>query len=190
VCQGHYLRLLFLTQDGPIEMAGNIIPAIATTNAIIAGLIVLQALHVLRLSAARARDLNGSAADTGGLKNLVMQTKSMQTIGSSNVIAPNPACGVCRDLYVTLRCDPAKVTLGQVMRGVLGEDSMDPREVAIYEAQRVLYDPDFEDNLDSTLESLGCTLGKFISIVDEDDELQTIAVALAPLPCVPTYTIS
>ena len=29
-----------------IEMAGNIIPAIATTNAIIAGLIVLQALHL------------------------------------------------------------------------------------------------------------------------------------------------
>ena len=32
------------------EMAGNIIPAIATTNAIIAGLIVLQALHLLRKS--------------------------------------------------------------------------------------------------------------------------------------------
>ena len=31
-------------------MAGNIIPAIATTNAIIAGLIVLQALHLLRKS--------------------------------------------------------------------------------------------------------------------------------------------
>jgi ubiquitin-like 1-activating enzyme E1 B len=29
-------------------MAGNIIPAIATTNAIVAGLCVLQASHVLR----------------------------------------------------------------------------------------------------------------------------------------------
>ena len=35
---------------GYAEMAGNIIPAIATTNAIIAGLIVLQALHLLRRS--------------------------------------------------------------------------------------------------------------------------------------------
>ena len=34
----------------PTEMAGNIIPAIATTNAIISGLIVLQALHLLRKS--------------------------------------------------------------------------------------------------------------------------------------------
>lgn len=32
------------------EMAGNIIPAIATTNAIVSGLIVLQALHLLRKS--------------------------------------------------------------------------------------------------------------------------------------------
>lgn len=31
----------------PLAMAGNIIPAIATTNAVIAGLIVLEALKIL-----------------------------------------------------------------------------------------------------------------------------------------------
>ena len=36
------LKLLF-----PAAMAGNIIPAIATTNAVIAGLIVMQGLNVL-----------------------------------------------------------------------------------------------------------------------------------------------
>jgi hypothetical protein len=32
----------------PLALAGNIIPAIATTNAVIAGLIVMESLKVLR----------------------------------------------------------------------------------------------------------------------------------------------
>ncbi|RXW14381.1 hypothetical protein EST38_g11468 [Candolleomyces aberdarensis] len=40
-----------------IEMAGNIIPAIATTNAIVSGVIVLQALHLLRKSRDELRNV-------------------------------------------------------------------------------------------------------------------------------------
>ena len=45
----HLLSVLILSCESIIaEMAGNIITAIATTNAIISGLIVLQAFHLLK----------------------------------------------------------------------------------------------------------------------------------------------
>ncbi|KAF8154730.1 hypothetical protein B0H34DRAFT_717633 [Crassisporium funariophilum] len=147
------------------EMAGNIIPAIATTNAIISGLIVLQALHLLRKSHAQ-------------LRNVHLQFKPAVPLSAIRLSAPNPECGVCRDTYALVLCDPARARLGEVVRGVLGEE----REVSVYEDKRVLSDPDWEDNFGSTLESLNVTRGKFLSIVDEEGEWNTISIALGVLP--------
>ena len=65
-------------------MAGNIIPAIATTNAIIAGLIVLQALHLLRRS-------------YNALRNVHVQFKPSMPLSAIAMCPPNSFCGVCRD---------------------------------------------------------------------------------------------
>ncbi|CDO73925.1 hypothetical protein BN946_scf185016.g82 [Trametes cinnabarina] len=160
------------------EMAGNIIPAIATTNAIIAGLIVLQAFHLLRRS-------------YSSLRNVHVQFKPSMPLSAIAMCPPNPACGVCRDTYTEVLCDPARVRLKQVVDGVLGRDGdadMDgsaderPQEVSVYEDKRVLSDPDWDDNNDRTLESLNVTRGKFLSIVDEDGEYATIQVAIGALP--------
>ncbi|KAI0368576.1 hypothetical protein BV20DRAFT_969185 [Pilatotrama ljubarskyi] len=155
------------------EMAGNIIPAIATTNAIIAGLIVLQALHLLRRSYAL-------------LRNVHVQFKPSMPLSAIAMCAPNPACGVCRDVYAEVRCDPARVTLREVVDGVLGRsgegEGEGPEEVSVYEDKRVLSDPDWDDNNDRTLESLNVTRGKFLSIVDEDGEYATIQLAIGVLP--------
>lgn len=155
-------------------MAGNIIPAIATTNAIIAGLIVLQALHVLRKA-------------YNALRNVHVQFRPNLPLSTINLSGPNPKCGVCRDTYTQVLCDPARVTLGEVVRGVLGEGGgegkgVGMREVSVYEEQRVLSDPDWEDNYERTLESLNVTRGKFLSIVDEESEYATIQVAIGALP--------
>jgi len=149
-----------------LEMAGNIIPAIATTNAIISGLIVLQALHLLRPAFA-------------SLRNVHAQFKPSAPLSAIKLSLPNPHCGVCRDAYSLLRCDPSRVTLAELLEGIL--DGSD-REVSTYEDKRMLSDPDFDDNLDRTLESLGVTKGKFLSIADEDGELETITLAICPLP--------
>lgn len=156
------------------EMAGNIIPAIATTNAIISGLIVLQALHLLRRSFT-------------ALKNVHLQFKPAVPLSTINLCPPNPKCGVCRDTYTKILCDPARVRLGEVVDGILGDgDGEDggtgKREVSVFEDKRLLCDPDWDDNLDRTLESLNITRGKFLTIVDEDGEWGTIAVALSVLP--------
>ena len=157
-------------------MAGNIIPAIATTNAIISGLIVLQALHLLRRS-------------FSALKSVHLQFKPAVPLSTVNLCPPNPKCGICQDTYTTFSCDPARVTLGEVVDGILGDgDGEDggtgKREVSVFEDKRLLCGPDWDDNLDRTLESLNVTRGKFLTIVDEDGEWGTIAVALSVLPCV------
>ncbi|KAG6868585.1 hypothetical protein C0993_000850 [Termitomyces sp. T159_Od127] len=149
------------------EMAGNIIPAIATTNAIVSGLIVLQALHLLRR--------NYSA-----LRNVHLQYKPSVPLSTITLSKPNPGCGVCRDTYALVLCDPSRTLLGDIVKGILGANS--DREVSVYEDKRVLSDPDWDDNLERTLESLNVTRGKFLSIVDEEGELGTITIGLSVLP--------
>jgi ubiquitin-like 1-activating enzyme E1 B len=156
----------FIDRVNYTEMAGNIIPAIATTNAIISGLIVLQALHLLRGSHDKQR-------------NVHLQYKPAVPLSAINLSKPNPACGVCRDTYVLVLCDPARAQLGEVVRGVLGGEE---REVSVYEDKRVLSDPDWEDNWERTLESLNVTRGKFLTVVDEEGELSSLAVGLGELP--------
>jgi ubiquitin-like 1-activating enzyme E1 B len=157
-------------------MAGNIIPAIATTNAIISGLIVLQALQLLRKS-------------YGTLKNVHLQFKPAVPLSTINLCQPNKGCGVCRDTYIKVACDPARVTLKEIVNGVLGDGQGEnggtgPRDVSVYEDKRVLSDPDWDDNYDRTLESLNVTRGKFLTIVDEEGEWGTVSVGLSLLPYV------
>lgn len=93
---------------------------------------------------------------------------------------PNPNCGICRDVYANMLCDPARVTLGEFVDAILG--GMGKREVSVYEDKRVLSDPDWDDNLERTLESLNVTRGKFLTIVDEEGEWGSISVGLGVLP--------
>ena len=67
-----------------IALAGNIIPAIATTNAIVAGLIVLQALKVLQ------NKLNEC-------KTVYVRDKAIKSkvIVGSELVPANPKCYVC-----------------------------------------------------------------------------------------------
>ena len=59
----------------------------------------------------------------------------------------------------------------------------------MYEEQRVLSDPDWDDNYERTLESLHVTRGKFLTIVDEEGEYATLQVAIGVLPYVPIRLI-
>lgn len=147
-------------------MAGNIIPAIATTNAIVSGLIVLQALQLLRRA-------------YGAMKAVVIQYKRTNPLSSATLPPPNPSCAVCRDTFAEVLCDPSRTTLRDVVQGILSQDE---REVSVYEEKRVLADPDWDENLERTLESLNVTRGKFLNVVDEDSELETVSVGIGVLP--------
>jgi ubiquitin-like 1-activating enzyme E1 B len=158
------------------EMAGNIIPAIATTNAIIAGMIVLQALHLLRNEA-------------GKLRTVCTQFNPTKPFGVIMPSKPNEACGSCRDTFAVLQCDPERATLGEVITAALGtgeegDGGTGEREILVFEGARMLAEPDWDDNLDTPLSKLGVDRGKFLSVVDEDGGYGVLALAIAALPYV------
>ncbi|KAF7967032.1 hypothetical protein HWV62_36023 [Athelia sp. TMB] len=79
-------------------------------------------------------------------------------------------------------CPPGALGAGVLGTGVGEGNGTGPREVGVFEGARVLSDPDWDDNLERTLESLGVPRGKFLTIVDEEGEWGTIAVGLGVLP--------
>ncbi|RSH95232.1 E1 ubiquitin-activating protein uba2 [Saitozyma podzolica] len=142
------------------EMAGNIIPAIATTNAIIAGMIVMQAITIL-------------SSQLDKLRTTFVRSIASNPLGMAVPSPPNPACPVCRDVYVPFKVDTTKCTLGElvleVVKGWLGEAHADEDlEWTVLEGGRILADPDFDDNHDKTLEELKIERGKMITVIDED----------------------
>lgn len=168
-------------------MAGNIIPAIATTNAIIAGAIVLQALHVLRLSLGHQSPWHRkSLAHASASRNVFLQSgRPSIPLGAFAVSPPNPRCAVCRETNVHVMCDTTRLTLGELIEAVMGAEvaiTGQMRSVSAYEGSRVLSDPDWDENLSRTLRELNCNQGKFVTLVDEDDRFENLSIAVSGVP--------
>ncbi|KAJ5953254.1 ubiquitin-like activating enzyme [Penicillium verhagenii] len=139
------------------QMAGNIIPAIATTNAMTAGLCVLQAFKVLQ------NDLANS-------KMVFLERSGARAINSDSLNPPRPDCGVCSAVHGHVIIDPEQATLNDVVEGVLQSELGYSEEFSILKESGVIYDPDLEDNLPKKLSELGITNGTWITVMDEDDQ--------------------
>lgn len=91
-----------------IEMAGNIIPAIATTNAIVAGMIVMLAFKVLSDQLGQCKYTYLSWG--GGRTHLLMNT---------SLEKPSPFCSVCSNTYLVLKMNTQTKTLGFLLDKVI-----------------------------------------------------------------------
>ncbi|KAL2222241.1 putative ubiquitin-like activating enzyme [Thermoascus aurantiacus ATCC 26904] len=139
------------------QMAGNIIPAIATTNAMTAGLCVLQALKVLNDDYAHA-------------KMVFLERSGARAINSDTLKPPNPNCPVCSVAQARVFVDPERATLNDLIEGVLRMQLGYGEEFSVMNEVGTLYDPDLEDNLPKKLSELGVKNETFITVVDEGDE--------------------
>ncbi|KAK4052712.1 E1 ubiquitin-activating protein uba2 [Microbotryomycetes sp. JL201] len=151
------------------EYAGNIIPAIATTNAIIAGLLVLQALNVLRSSWEQSR-----------MMWLSRQPNYVVTTGPTS--KPNPQCAVCRVVYVPVQFKEDGITLDQFIKDVvfgkigLSEDG----HIIVREGSRILFETeDLEENAGKSLKELGLVHGTFVTVVDDDESDYPVQLAIS-----------
>lgn len=152
-------------------MAGNIIPAIATTNAIIAGIVVLHAFRIL---------VNNLKACESVYLRSKMNHRNQLLVPEKNVNPPNPKCYVCAPMpQAVLAVDTSKMTIKELDDIVLKNRlNMIAPDVMIDGTGTVVIsseEGETEDNNDKLLEELGIKDGTILKV---DDFLQNYSLTV------------
>ncbi|KAI6085641.1 SUMO-activating enzyme subunit uba-2 [Hypoxylon rubiginosum] len=141
------------------QMAGNIIPAIATTNAIVAGLSVLESFKVLKGEYDKAKEV------------FLTPFAPQRLLATDRSRLPNPECPVCGIYYTSLEVDLSRAKLNDLVEDFVKlQLGYGEKEFAVNSDAGLVYDPDLTDNLDKDLSELGIKQNSFVTIVDEEDE--------------------
>lgn len=142
-------------------MAGNIIPAIATTNAIAAALIVIQAQKIL-----------GGKVDGCRTTFITHGSNRKNLFVNQELEGPNPECATCNVHRVTLTLPCASTNLSFIVNEIKdkiirefaknNETDLEVEEMTVMENTRILYDPDLDTNLSKTLFELDIGDSQFL----------------------------
>ncbi|GAA5948296.1 hypothetical protein JCM3765_001357 [Sporobolomyces pararoseus] len=157
------------------EYAGNIIPAIATTNAIIAGSIVLQSLAFFKSSNSESSQSSRRGEFKGLARSVWLNRQSDKVFDVGPCSSPNPFCAVCRIVYVPFRFKESTLTLGQFVKAITQDELKlggEEKRISIMEGSRLLFETeDFEDNeTEFLVENLNCGIGKFLTVENDDND--------------------
>ncbi|KAH6891255.1 hypothetical protein B0T10DRAFT_306604 [Thelonectria olida] len=149
------------------QMAGNIIPAIATTNAIVAGLCVLQSFKVLRGEYTQSKEV------------FLTPFAPARLLAPDRSREPNPNCPVCSVFNTSVTVDLSRATLSDIVEDLIKlKLGYGDKEFVVSNDVGILYDYDETDNLPKKLSDLGIQKDSFLTVIDEDDDDTFVNVAI------------
>lgn len=148
------------------EKAGNIIPAIATTNAITAGLIVMKAFKIL----------DGRLKECQNTYLRKQPNRGTLFLGA-NLDPPNPDCYVCSKNMCTVKINTEKMTLRYFVEEIVKKD-MKMEAPMIGVGNLMIYDLDPEEDDEIELEANEKQLKK---IVNQTGILHNVTVDLTDI---------
>eukprot|EP00929_Paragymnodinium_shiwhaense_P014149 TRINITY_DN122023_c0_g1_i1.p2 TRINITY_DN122023_c0_g1~~TRINITY_DN122023_c0_g1_i1.p2 ORF type:complete len:592 (-),score=216.95 TRINITY_DN122023_c0_g1_i1:141-1916(-) len=131
------------------SVAGAIIPAVASTNAIVAGLEVVQLVHVLDAQAAK-KQLRESRARTVWVRYPEPSRKKI--LQPSSLLKPNEECFVCGT--TTARVTIKSLTewkINAFVKAVV-QSAFGAHKPAIYKSGMCIYDPEYPEASDEAEE--------------------------------------
>ena len=192
------------------QMAGNIIPAIATSNALTASLCVMQAFKILRaapisqqagneyakpsannnLPSTNSGNMNTRGKDEGplgGSKMVFLNSKSTERMITAQPLSqPNPSCPVCSPVYAKLELVKDVASTLQDLVDLLKE-RIEYEDFSITTDAGVIYDPDLDDLLAKPLSEQGITAESngFITVSDDGDDAKVDLVLSTKLSDTP-----
>lgn len=157
------------------QIAGNIIPAIATTNAIIAGLSAITSLRVLSLLD-QSEPLNDVTKLNMAFTAMASNMSTNRYLSNPQVAPPNCNCPVCvqvvRGVVQTSYKLNASTTLKELIKLLktkYGYKEEDDVSILDMKDQRLLFDFDFDDLINQSLEDLKFINGTIILLSDDSD---------------------
>lgn len=156
------------------QIAGNIIPAIATTNAIISGFSSLGALGYYNTQV----ENNNFREILDNSSTVFVSIRPNKYITSASLVGPGdqcPACSVSRGILNLSEDNLNAWTLKDLVSKLVQTYEYESDISIILGLSRLIYDFDFEDNLDKKLNEIsGFKNGEILLIQDEDDNLENL----------------
>jgi ubiquitin-like 1-activating enzyme E1 B len=160
------------------EIAGNIIPAIATTNAIISGFSSLCGTKYFHHAHRQPSD--DFAAIYRESSTIFISIKPNKYITSASLVPPNSKCAssslVSRAI---LKLTPQDLhrNLQWLVDLLVEKYGYDGEAISLQlNPSRLIYDMDFDDNVASSLQSVGLKDGDILLVQDDDDIKENLEV--------------
>eukprot|EP00906_Rhabdomonas_costata_P032923 RCo046364 len=153
-------------------IAGNIVPAIATTNAIVSGDVVLDAIRILQGKFAECR-----MTFCNPIPRRFQRKPCL--LYPSDLLPPNPSCYICapsRERNLTVSIDLFKATLGFLVQQVFQKELSLADPSLDIKALGCVYDPEVHSSshpkLQKTLRELGLAEHPTGVVFDSSQELE------------------
>lgn len=152
------------------QIAGNIIPAVATTNAIMAGFSGLSSIHYF---------LSGKNTEEAVKHSRMICDSSSRErfVNSSTLFKPNPKCKQCSITRGVAKVDLSTIDVGAFRDAIVSKYNYEDDISLTTSDSRLLYDFDFDDNRKSKLGKF-VTSGDILLVTDSEEKLDLVELML------------